>query len=154
LPARVYTGSEVPPVYRFLETLPDRVVVAEFPFGSDAYELRYVYYSTVHWHRLLNGYSGGFPASYFRIRDTLLQAREAPDRAWRTLLDAGATHVVVHQDAFLQGEDRPIRDWLQRNGAKQTGTFGDDLLFELPTPQERPPTGLVEGGSTQMPGRE
>ena len=62
--------------------MPDAVVAAEFPFGDPAWELRYVYYSTVHWKRLVNGYSGGFPQSY-KVRVARLQrVTEDPDAAW------------------------------------------------------------------------
>src|SRR5262249_5442342 len=49
-PDRVFSGDQVPAVYKFLRTLPSGTVVAEFPLGEWTYELRYVYYSTVHWH--------------------------------------------------------------------------------------------------------
>src|SRR5205823_2394485 len=61
-PSHMMTGDQVPPVYRFLKTLPaGRTVVAEFPFGQWTYELRYIFYSMAHWHPLINGYSGTFP---------------------------------------------------------------------------------------------
>ena len=52
--------------------LPDARGRTEFPFGDPAWELRYVYYSTVHWKRLVNGYSGGFPQGY-KVRVARLQ---------------------------------------------------------------------------------
>ncbi len=60
-PGRVYPEAQAPAVYRMLATLPSGTVVAELPFGFPSWELRYVYYSSVHLHRLVNGYSGGFP---------------------------------------------------------------------------------------------
>ncbi len=66
-------GGRRAPVYRQLAAMPDVQAVAEFPFGDPAWELRYVYYSTVHWKRLVNGYSGGFPRSY-NVRVALLAA--------------------------------------------------------------------------------
>ena len=64
-PSHMMTGARVPPVYLYLRTLPSpQTVVAEFPFGQWTYELRYIFYSTAHWHPLINGYSGTFPLSY------------------------------------------------------------------------------------------
>ena len=56
-------------------------VVVEFPFGEWAYELRYVFYSTAHWHPLLNGYSGHFPAELQHERD---HAAPSPRRSGRS----------------------------------------------------------------------
>ena len=96
-PARVYTGDEVPGVYRFLKGIsaPGTVVV-EFPFGEWAYELRYVFYSTAHWHPLLNGYSGHFPLSYNMNATHLRHPLDYPDASWTTLMKSGATHAIVH----------------------------------------------------------
>ncbi len=95
--ARVYTGQEVPGVYRFLKgvSAPGTVVV-EFPFGEWAYELRYVFYSTAHWHPLLNGYSGHFPLSYNMNATHLRHPLDYPDASWTTLTKSGATHAIVH----------------------------------------------------------
>ena len=52
-PSHMMTGDQVPPVYRYLKTLPaPQTVIAEFPLGQWTYELRYVFYATAHWHPL------------------------------------------------------------------------------------------------------
>ena len=130
-PARIEPRTEAPPVYHTLADLPSNTVVAEFPFGDPAWELRYVYYSTVHWKRLLNGYSGGFPHSY-NVRAALLQrVRDNPDAAWRALRDVGTTHVVVHQAAMDRDEAVFIRQWLNDHFAVEIARFGSDLLFDV-----------------------
>ena len=96
-PARVYTGEQVPAVYRFLKSLPaPGTVVVEFPLGEWAYEVRYVFYSTAHWHPLLNGYSGHFPLSYNMNATHLRHPLDYPEASWDTLMRSGATHAVVH----------------------------------------------------------
>ena len=130
-PARVEPASSAPAVYHTLAEMPDATVVAEFPFGDPAWELRYVYYSTVHWKRLLNGYSGGFPQAY-QARVALLQrVRENPDAAWRALRDAGTTHVVVHQRAMTPAEATVITQWLNDHFAVEIARFDGDLLFDV-----------------------
>jgi hypothetical protein len=131
-PPRVYTGDQVPPAYRFLRTLPSPgTVVVEFPFGEWGYEVRYMFYSTNHWHPLLNGYSGTFPLSY-SLRGALLRhPLESPDLAWKSLMDDGATHAVVHGDLFLDDEDDLIAKWLVERGARQIAGFGGDKVFAL-----------------------
>lgn len=132
LPARVYSGGRAPAVYRALRQLPTQAVVVEFPFGVDGYELRYVFYSTVHWRRLVNGYSGGFPQVYLRNRGALLHVRSDPDAAWATLAESGATHAVVHTNAYPRRERRKIGRWLRDHGAHLRRRAGRDLVYELP----------------------
>ena len=131
-PARVYTGDNVPAVYRFLKSLPaGSTVLAEFPFGETGYEVRYMFYSTNHWHRLLNGYSGTFPLSYSRGSSLLRRPLNAPDLAWQTLVESGATHAVVHENLYLNREGQAISRWLTNHGARQIATFDGDTVFQL-----------------------
>jgi len=134
-PARfMRVGSNVAPVYRYLATLPANTAVAEFPFGENAYETQYMFYSTYHWRPLLNGYSGGVPSSYAHLADLLRRPGLAPERAWQALLDAGATHAVVHEMAYLQGTEdaREVVDWLLRHHAVEVKVLRTDRVFALP----------------------
>ena len=131
-PPRVEPASRAPAVYRQLASMPGDLIVAEFPFGDPAWELRYVYYSTVHWKRLLNGYSGGYPHGY-NLRAARLQRVEvAPEEAWRALVDAGATHAIVHEGALTPLEARTIESWLESHQARAIGRFDTDVLYALP----------------------
>jgi hypothetical protein len=132
-PDRVYAGEDVPAVYRFLETLPNPgTVVVEFPLGEWAYELRYVFYSTTHWHPLLNGYSGHFPLSYNMNATHLRHPLDSPDAAWQTLMKSGATHAIVHLQYYRDDEGEKIVKWLSARGAKPLAEFGGDRVFALP----------------------
>ena len=131
-PARVYTGDDVPGAYRFLTTLPSPgTIVVEFPFGEWAYEQRYVFYSAVHWHPLLNGYSGHFPLSYNLNAIHLRHPLDYPDASWDTLMRAGATHAVVHLPYYVDHEGEHIGKWLSAKGARQLGEFDGDVVFQL-----------------------
>ena len=80
-PARVYTGDQVPGRVSFPEdTAAPGTVVVEFPLGEWAYEVRYVFYSTAHWHPLFNGYSGHVPAELQPERDTPAPPTRLPGR--------------------------------------------------------------------------
>jgi hypothetical protein len=130
-PPRIERAADAPPIYHQLRTMPAGTVVAEFPFGDPAWELRYVYYSTVHWKRLLNGYSGAFPHGY-KVRVALLQRiADNPDEAWRILREAGTTHVVVHEAAFAPGEAKVVTEWLADHFAVEIARFGRDLLYDV-----------------------
>jgi len=131
-PPRVEPPEDAPAVYRQLATMPDETVVAEFPFGDPAWELRYVYYSTVHWKRIVNGYSGGFPQGY-KLRVARLQrVMQAPDEAWQTLVQAGTTHVVLHEGAMTRNDASALEGWLESHGGIETNRFGEDVMFQLP----------------------
>jgi hypothetical protein len=131
-PGSVRPAATAPDVYRVLKTLPAGTVVAEFPFGYTSWELRYVYYSAVHQQRLLNGYSGGFPDVYHHHVAALQRPTLRPDLAWGMLVAAGATHVVLHRNGFLRGEDVPVAEWLESRGARRIASFRGDDLYQLP----------------------
>jgi hypothetical protein len=130
----VRVGPNVAPVYRYLARLPANAVVVEFPFGEDTYETQYMFYSTYHWRPLLNGYSGGAPSTYVHLADLLRRPELAPERAWQALIDAGATHAVVHETAYLpEGEKgKEVIDWLLRHHAVEINMLRTDRVFALP----------------------
>ena len=130
-PAQVEPHADAPAVYHHLATMPGDMIVAEFPFGDSEWELRYVYYSTVHWKRILNGYSGGFPQGYTQRVALLQRVGERPDEAWRALRDAGTTHVIVHERAFAAADADVVKTWLTDHFAVEIARFEGDLLFEV-----------------------
>jgi hypothetical protein len=129
-PPRVEPASSAPAVYQRLRLAGD-AVVAEFPFGDPAWELRYVYYSTVHWKRLVNGYSGGFPQGYKMRVARLQRVNQFPIEAWQTLIDADTTHVIVHEAALPAAEAAMLHAWLRGRGAVEIGRFATDVLYDL-----------------------
>src|SRR5439155_6505930 len=112
LPSSVATGSAVPPVYRFVgEHLPPSAALVEFPFGEVAFEVRYMFYSTTHWRRLANGYSGGGPDAYGLLSENLKDLLRRPDLAWTALTTTGVTHAIVHEASYADGRGRQVSDW-------------------------------------------
>lgn len=130
-PPRIEPADDAPAVYHVLAKMPPGSVVAEFPFGDAAWDLRYVYYSTVHWHPLVNGYSGVFPPSYARRAALLQRVGAYPEEAWRALREAGTTHVVVHTAAMPRAEADGISRWLTDHFAVEIARFGSDVLFDI-----------------------
>ena len=127
------TAAEANPVYLYVAGLPPDTVLAEFPFGDGAWDLRYVYNTTFHWKRILNGYSGHFPASYMRRVARLSDALAAPEAAWQAVVASGATHVLIHEYAFLGTEGKRYSAWAQQQGGRPLlGTLEGDMLFEVP----------------------
>jgi hypothetical protein len=131
-PVLLPNAADPPPVYAYVRRLPADAVVAEFPFGTAMWELRYMYASTLHWRRLVNGYSGGVPHSYAARAAALGDVFRDPDAAWTWLRAAGTTHVIVHEAVFPPGRGTAVTGWLRARGARPLARFGDDLVLALP----------------------
>ena len=119
-------------MYREVAALPEGSALVEFPFGAFTYEFRYMFYSTLHWKPILNGYSGYFPPSYEERRAAFARVSRDPDRAWRILTASGATHAIVHESFYADREGPFTVQWLEQHGARLLGTFEYDRLYALP----------------------
>jgi len=131
-PSPVPYGRETPPVYAFLAGLPEDTVILEMPFGREGYELRYLFYSTLHWRRLVNGYSGGLPDHYYGLALELRHPVRNWDRAWTALAASTARVVVVHEGAYLGDQGPRVSQWMEHHGARRLASFGADVVFALP----------------------
>jgi hypothetical protein len=126
-----------PAIYRAVRELPPTAVLAEFPFGEEQFDLRYMAWSAGHRRPLLNGYSGGFPRSFSVNRAALARALDNPGLAWAILSKSGATHAVVHEGIYLNGNGLRVSQWLRDHGAREVAAAGTDRIFELPPPTIR-----------------
>jgi hypothetical protein len=86
-----------PPIYESLAEKPTSVL-AEFPMGEvskDPFsEFTYLYFSTFHWQKLVNGQSGWLPPSY---KDLLDAQRDFPsEKAIAYLRHRGVEYIGVH----------------------------------------------------------
>lgn len=92
-----------PDVYRWLAREPPGTVTIEYPLPRpEAVPLNdpfYMYFSTMHWQPLLNGYSGHYPVSYVEMLKT---QRTFPDEASIAVLKArGVRAIIVHENGYL-----------------------------------------------------
>jgi hypothetical protein len=131
LPGRLPAAADVPAVYRFIARLPPSSALVELPFGEDAFETRYMFYSIFHWRRLVNGYSGGGPAGYGLRAERLKEILEQPEEAWQAILESKATHIVVHEGSYAGGRGQAISAWAAAHGAREVGTFDSDRVFAV-----------------------
>jgi hypothetical protein len=130
--ARVYRPARAPAVYREMERQPSGSVLVEFPFGQPDYDLRAMFYSTVHWHALVNGYSGVFPPHYGLLTSAFSEMPRHPDVSLDALRMSGATHAIVHEAAYLDSEGTDTSALLRNAGAVEILRDGSDVLFRLP----------------------
>src|SRR5947209_19890567 len=99
-----------------------------------------MYYSTLHWKPIANGFSGFIPPSYERITERVQGFLPDTD-ALDLLAREGITHLVVHADR-LGGQWRRVRDpagfvrrWetaVGERGALVHDAFSDRVSRTLP----------------------
>ncbi len=130
--ARLFPGTRAPAIYKTVAQLPPGSVLAEFPIGQPDFDLRAMFYSTVHWRPLVNGYSGFFPRHYGRATFALSEIPRHAGVSIDTLRELGATHVIVHEAAYLDAEGRETTVVLREHGAHEIFRDGRDVLLALP----------------------
>ena len=130
--ARVYRASRAPAIYHDVPRENPHTVLLEIPFGDPTYDARATYYSTVHWQKLVNGYSGYFPPHYSRLAAMLNAIERDDDVAWVALEEIGVTHVIVHEAAYLDDSGARFSAWLVAHGAAEVSRRDRDVLYELP----------------------
>jgi len=133
------TAPRAPAIYQALAADPG-APIADLPIPEDDFEFlaepTYVYYSTSHWHPLLNGYSGFSPSWYGRLQHA---STEMPSsEAIETLRAAGARYVVVHEAYYPPDHYRRIVEGLDSRPdvariAVESSAEGERRLYRLAT---------------------
>jgi hypothetical protein len=129
--ARIRPPGEAPAVYGEVARLPEDSVLVELPLGQIDYDLRAVYYSTLHWRPLVNGYSGFFPVHYGQLQTALSEIPRHAEVSGKALRAVGATHVLVHEAAYRDSEGPDTTAVLVAQGASVVFTDGADVLLRL-----------------------
>jgi hypothetical protein len=95
--------------------------------------LRYLYFSTYHWHPLVNGYSGYTPPSYERIVHRLRGFPRGGTIDY--LASIGVRWVVVHPELLSAVEAAEWRAFDPRQvGLTEVGRFESAVVYEIPRP--------------------
>jgi hypothetical protein len=128
-PGHVPVWPDVPPIISAVRQLPADAVLLVFPFGDISWEIRHVYDSTLHWRRMVNGYSGYAPDSYLDLGTLLREPYRSPDAAWQAVLGANITHILVQGDAYPTDEPPAPFRWLEAHGAVPLAARGRDRLY-------------------------
>ncbi len=94
---------EIPEVYRWLGSMPEKPVIAELPCFGDtdlwAFSADYMMYAALQGHTTVNGYSRFAPPSYFEVSDAL--KRVPSSSAVKYLKDIGVDYLVVHPQMYF-----------------------------------------------------
>jgi hypothetical protein len=129
--ARVYRPARAPAIYHAMARQPEGSVLAELPLGYPDFDQRAMFYATVHWRPLVNGYSGFTPPHYGRLTAMLSEIPRHADISLRTLNEIGVTHVIVHEAAYVDGEGVATSALLRQSGAVELFRGGSDVLLQL-----------------------
>jgi len=125
------TPSNWGAVYDAVNALPQGAVLAEFPFGAEPFDIRTMYFAGYHRKPVINGFSGFFPKSYSERRAWLQGYPDDKARAWRALIEAGVTHVIVHEQPFLGARGPFMSAWIRDSGGREIAAAGTDRLFAI-----------------------
>jgi hypothetical protein len=133
-PSYLTPSPRLPAIYQAVDTLPSSAVLIELPFGSEWYEVRYMYFAAMHRRRLVNGYSGVYPPSYLARQRVLRDPLRDPVAAARAL--SPATHVVLHPGAWPDDTGDRVAAWLETLGARRLAEADGALLYERPVREQ------------------
>ena len=130
----------IPAVYEELAKAPSPGAVLVLPIheGEEiTKESLYMYYSTVHWKPLVNGYSGWWPNDYWKLVGRL---RHFPtSRILRFLLErAPVRYVVIHYDRIPEPTRHQLEAAMHRYRERMPLRLriGNDAVYEIVTEPE------------------
>lgn len=130
----VAVGNDIPEVYKWLANEKVDFAIMELPLPQKledvaGIESKRLYYSTYHWKKLVNGYSGYFPPAYF---STIEGMKGFPSNASIGLLkQLGIRYLIIHSAEF--GEEwEGIKNGLQKYEytLRYFKQFGEAYVFE------------------------
>lgn len=124
--------ADRPAIYDAVARTPIDAVLLELPMGDPAFDARAMFYSTAHWRRLVNGYSGAEPADYGLLGERVNDLFRSPEDAWSAVSRSGATCLLVHEDGYANGRGPRVSAWAEAHGARELAHAGADRLFALP----------------------
>ena len=95
-----------------------------------ALECPRTYYSTLHWKKIVNGYSAFFPASYMRAW------KQYPDfpstRSLAFFRGLGVRYIIVHRAQMSDTKFRSISAYGASNpGLKLVRSIGTDYVYQI-----------------------
>ncbi|MFA5033429.1 MAG: hypothetical protein WC614_10465 [bacterium] len=135
---KIPVGKEIPQVYNWLGEQKGDFPIIELPMSEwpRIYDITYLYYSTYHWKKLVNGF-GVFPRKYPVINRNM---HELPSHATVELLrKLKVRYVVIHKEDFLKTYRNGQISWNEVEKELQiykdkiflVKDFGDDIVYEI-----------------------
>lgn len=132
---------EIPAIDRWLAAAPGVGAIAEVPLidarhlqASEMRHTTYMLFSTAHWRKTVEGYSGIRPALHERLYSELLNFPDATSLG--SLSDIGVTHIVVHTDLYDPAEWPAVNARLREftSSLRLEGSVGEGRIYSLHRP--------------------
>ena len=122
---------DFPAVYHHLARRNDVRAVLELPLRDDMTAVSYMYFATLHWKPLVNGYSGYIPLDYMAFRNTCCWP--VPNREQIDILRGqGVSHILVHGDKLQRKwKQRAISRWEQTGEVRLEFAGDGDRLYRI-----------------------
>jgi len=103
--------EDIPEVYKWLAKKEGDFAIVELPLpkpGKSTYkkECPRLYYSTYHWKKLVNGYSGYFPPLYYELKRRWVN--EPLEQNIKDLKRLGVKYIVLHSPLYEEDELKSI----------------------------------------------
>jgi hypothetical protein len=136
---RQRVGADVPQVYRWLAAHGDGGPLIELPMSADKpyQQSEAMYWSTVHWLPLVNGYAS-YPPRTFVEAAAHASRLDTPERLAALRAIAPARWFLVHVERIPPEERSAWIAAFEAGGLRRAGTFGPIALWEAP-PNDAPP---------------
>ena len=139
------TGSEIPEVYRWLARQEGDFAILELPLPASAAqvhrEARYLYFSTYHWKRLVNGYSGFFPPDYDNLYQSVIREFPSEDSI-AYIRDLGTKYLIIHYRRFRSAVRRDLEDRVSNKFPhllRPVERFEGTVVYEILSEEIMPP---------------
>lgn len=138
--------EEFPPVYHWLEAREGTSPSVELPLADYnpstfkrglTYEATWIareamrtYYSTLHFKKIFNGYSGYIPASYYR---GVLYGRSFPsEESIAFFADQGLEFIIVHEKELPPSTVEAVRGWAKsHDDIVEVKRFDGDVVYSI-----------------------
>ncbi len=134
--------DDFPQVYQWVADRPEIAALLELPINRadmpipEVTSIGYMYYGTLHWRPLVNGYGAHLAHSFDSLRARC--CRPVPDAATLDLLRSwGVTHLLVHRSLLPPPERRLLAQWDATGSAELVYAGGGDRVY-LITGRGRP----------------
>jgi hypothetical protein len=127
---QVRAAPAIPASARWLATAP-RGPVLELPWDhqTEGRGALYLYWSTVHWQQLVNGWGAYSPPGPFGLG--VIGHRWPSAYTARVFREAGIRYVVVHVDAITDGQRRRLMQEAPPEGTRLVFDSGWERIYEL-----------------------
>ena len=136
--ASVPVGRDIPEVYKWLGNIKGDFAILELPSSSSSeqallQQIQYMYFSTYHWKKLVNGYSGYLPPVFNYLCNDLDKKGFPSDYSINYIKQINIKYLIVHSEYYGQKEWERFKVGIERYKYlfKPVKHFGEAYVYEV-----------------------